>query len=163
MLYKYPQAEFPYARLVEENRARGSGRRIRADRHRRLRRRPLLRRVRRIRQGRPGRHPDRDHASTTAGRRRRRCTCCRSSGSATPGPGADGRKPAVIHRRQRRRTGAPHTRRSASISSMPKARRRSCCSATTKPMQRGCSAMHATPGISRTRFTNTSSQATATR
>ena len=39
-LYKYPQAEFPYARLVEENRRRGRDEpRVRARRHRRLRRR----------------------------------------------------------------------------------------------------------------------------
>ena len=36
-LYKYPQAEFPYARLVEENRRRGLGATgVRTDRHRRL-------------------------------------------------------------------------------------------------------------------------------
>ena len=61
-LYKYPQAEFPYAQLVEENRRRGrapAG--IRTDGHRRLRRRPLLRRVRRICQGRCRRHSDQDH------------------------------------------------------------------------------------------------------
>ncbi len=53
MLYKYPQAAFPYADLVDENRRRGRERaRVRADRHRRLRRRSLLRRVRRVRQGR---------------------------------------------------------------------------------------------------------------
>ena len=52
-LYKYPQAEFPYEPLVEENRRARQGRaRVRAARHRRLRRRPLLRRVRRVRQGR---------------------------------------------------------------------------------------------------------------
>ena len=61
-LYKYPQAEFPYARLVEENRRRGQARAgVRTGRHRRLRRGPLLRRVRRVRQGRPGRHPDPHH------------------------------------------------------------------------------------------------------
>ena len=39
-LYKYPQAAFPYAQLVEENRRRGQAQPgIRADRHRRLRRR----------------------------------------------------------------------------------------------------------------------------
>ena len=51
-LYKYPQAEFPYARLVEENRRReqaGAG--IRTGRHRGLRRRSLFRRLRRICQG----------------------------------------------------------------------------------------------------------------
>ena len=52
-LYKYPQAEFPYARLREENARRGrhdAG--VRARRHRHLRRRRVLRRRHRIRQGR---------------------------------------------------------------------------------------------------------------
>ena len=58
-LYKYPQAPFPYAQLVEENRRRGRhDARVRADRHRRLRRRPLLRRRGRVRQGGRRRHPD---------------------------------------------------------------------------------------------------------
>ena len=71
-LYKYPQRAFPYRDLVETNRepvARGA--RVRAARHRRLRRRPLLRRVRRVRQGRSGRRADPHHRRTIAGRRRR--------------------------------------------------------------------------------------------
>ena len=51
-LYKYPQRAFPYDDLVDaEPRARPERVRVRAARHRRLRRRPLLRRVRRVRQG----------------------------------------------------------------------------------------------------------------
>ena len=53
-------AGVPYRDLVETNRGRSRrGVRVRADRHRRLRRRPVLRRVRGVRQGRPGRraHP----------------------------------------------------------------------------------------------------------
>ena len=43
-LYEYPQAEYPYNRLIEANRRRTpSEPRIRADRHGDLRRRPLLR------------------------------------------------------------------------------------------------------------------------
>ena len=62
MLYKYPQREFPYNQLVEENRRRTQARAgIRTARHRRLRRQPLLRRLRRIRQGRSARHADADH------------------------------------------------------------------------------------------------------
>ena len=62
MLYKYPQAAFPYSDLVDENRAARPRRpRVRAGRHRRLRRRSLLRRVRRVRQGRLGRSADEDH------------------------------------------------------------------------------------------------------
>ena len=52
-LYKYPQAAFPYADLVETNRRRTRERDgVRAARHRRLQRRPLLRRLRGVRQGR---------------------------------------------------------------------------------------------------------------
>ena len=70
-LYKYPQAAFPYDDLVETNRRRGRERAgVRAARHRRLRRRPLLRRLRRVRQGGARGHPDPDHRRTTAGRRR---------------------------------------------------------------------------------------------
>ena len=44
-LYKYPQREFPYGRLIEENQRRAGPRAgVRAARHRHLRRRPLLRR-----------------------------------------------------------------------------------------------------------------------
>ena len=60
-LYKYPQAAFPYADLVETSRSRVAHRvRVRAARHGRLRRGSLLRRVRRVRQGVARRHPDRD-------------------------------------------------------------------------------------------------------
>ena len=62
MLYKYPQRAFPYADLVAENAARGTepaG--VRAARHRRFRREPLLRRVRRVRAGRARRRADEDH------------------------------------------------------------------------------------------------------
>ena len=62
MLYKYPQAEYPYTRLVEENRRRvqsGSG--IRTARYGHIRWQPLLRRFRRICQGLRGRHSDSNH------------------------------------------------------------------------------------------------------
>ena len=53
-LYKYPQREFPYARLVEENRRRGKGElEFELIDTGSLRRQPLLRRVHRIRQGGP--------------------------------------------------------------------------------------------------------------
>ena len=51
-LYKYPQAAFPYTQLVGRKsppRQERSG--IRTARHRRIRRRPLFRRVRRVRKG----------------------------------------------------------------------------------------------------------------
>ena len=61
-LYKYPQEAFPYDDLVRTNRERGRQRlRIRAHRHRRLRRQSLLRRLRRVREGVSGRHPDSSH------------------------------------------------------------------------------------------------------
>ena len=67
-LYKYPQREFPYARLVEENRRRGGARaRVRAARHRHLRRRPLLRHLRRVRQGRRRRTSASGSRRSTAG------------------------------------------------------------------------------------------------
>ncbi len=61
-LYKYPQAAFPYDAPGRGEPPPGTRRAgVRAARHRRLRRPPLLRRVRRVRQGVAGRPPDRDH------------------------------------------------------------------------------------------------------
>ena len=55
-LYKYPQREYPYARLDRgERAARARRARVRAPRHRRLRRGPLLRRLRGVREGEPER------------------------------------------------------------------------------------------------------------
>ena len=57
---------------------------------------PLLRRPAHLRQGRAGRHLHRRSRRPTTARTRRRCTCCRTSGSATPGSGAAmTRKPAL--------------------------------------------------------------------
>ena len=59
--YRYPQRAFPYADLVErEPAARAVRARVRAGRHGRLRRRPLVRRPGRIRQGRGRGHPHPD-------------------------------------------------------------------------------------------------------
>ena len=88
-LYKYPQAAFPYERLVEENRERAEASRIRADRYRRLRRQPLLRRVRGVRQSLARRHPGTDRGGEPRPGGARRSTCCRPCGSATPGRGRD--------------------------------------------------------------------------
>ena len=61
-LYKYPQREYPvWGSDRHESGAVAGGVRVRAARHGRLRGRPLLRRVRGIRQGRPGRPPRADH------------------------------------------------------------------------------------------------------
>ena len=52
-LYKYPQAAYPYADAGgHQQEAQPAGDGVRAARHRRVRRRPLLRRVRRVREGR---------------------------------------------------------------------------------------------------------------
>ena len=72
----------------DEPAAVAGGVRVRTARHRRLRRRPLLRRVRRVREGRPGRHPHPHHRPQPRTRRRPDCTCCRRCGSATRGRGA---------------------------------------------------------------------------
>ena len=70
MLYKYPQREFPYDDLVATNgRAQPRRVRVRADRHRHLRREPLLRRLRRVRQGRARRHPHRGDRAQPRSRR----------------------------------------------------------------------------------------------
>ena len=61
-LYKYPQRAYPYLDLVETNRRRSRARvRVRAARHRRLRRRSLLRRLRRVREGGARGHPHPHH------------------------------------------------------------------------------------------------------
>ena len=87
-LYKYPQAAFPYADLVQKNSAAQPQRTgVRAARHGSLRRRPLLRRVRRVREGGRRRRPRAHHRAQPRARTRRRSTCCRRSGSATPGHG----------------------------------------------------------------------------
>ena len=74
----------------DEPRAGPRGARVRAARHGRLRRRPLLRRVRRVRQGGPRGHPRPRSPSTTAGPEAAGSTCCRRSGSATRGRGTGG-------------------------------------------------------------------------
>ena len=70
-LYKYPQAEFPYEQLVDENRRRGKlDREFELTRHGRLRREPLFRCLRRVRKSGYRRHPDRRSRSPIAARRR---------------------------------------------------------------------------------------------
>ena len=82
------RAAFPYDDLVPENGRRDQlPARIRAARHRRVRRRPVLDRRRQLRQGRPDRPADDRPGHQRRAGRRRPCTCCRPPGSATPGPG----------------------------------------------------------------------------
>ena len=62
--------------------------RVRAARHRHLRRRPLLGHHRRLRQGRARTTSVSGCGSATPGQTRPHCTCCRRCGSAIPGRGA---------------------------------------------------------------------------
>ena len=90
-LYKYPQREFPYRGSGRDQPRAGRGRlRVRAARHRRVRRQPLLRRVRGVREGRAGRHPDPHHrAQPRAG-----------SGAAAPAADAVVPQHVVVGRRR---------------------------------------------------------------
>ena len=86
--YHYPQAAFPYEDLVDDQPRPVEVRaRVRAARHRRLRRRSLLDRRGPLREGEPDRHPDADHGPQPGARGRRPSTSCRRCGSATNGPG----------------------------------------------------------------------------
>ena len=92
MLYKYPQRAFPYARLVDENRRRDAQRAgVRAARHRRVRRRPLLRRVRRVREGGCRRRADAHHGAQSRAARRDAARAAAALVSATPGAGGTAR------------------------------------------------------------------------
>ena len=84
-----PAARVPVRRPGRRERApRPAGARVRAARHRRLRRRPLLGHHRRLREGGARTTSASGCRSATPGRTRPRSTCCRRSGSATRGPGA---------------------------------------------------------------------------
>ena len=101
--------------------ARGAGARVRAARHRHLRRRPLLRH-RRSSTPRPGPEDiaDPHHASPTAVPTRRRSTSCRTSGSATPGPGARSRRrPSRASRTGSRRRGSSLVADDAGVATDP--------------------------------------------
>ena len=139
MLYKYPQAAFPYADLVETNRRRSKRRAgVRADRHRRLRRGPLLRRRGRVRQGRPRRHPGPDQRHQPRP----------GAGRAAPAAAALVPQHLVLGRRRssrrrgrslRRADWRRHRRRSwpstpsLGATSWPARARRRCCSPRTRP------------------------------
>ena len=83
-----PAGRLPVRRAGRgQRRARPRRDRVRAGRHRHLRRRPVLGGDRRLRQGRPDRPVHAGHRRPTGGRSRRPCTCCRRCGSATPGRG----------------------------------------------------------------------------
>ena len=93
--YHYPQAAFPYDQLVDHG--RGLRRpRVRAARHRRVRRRPLLVVDVTYAKASPDRRPGADHRREPRARTRRRSTCCRRCGSATPGAGTTTRRAPAI-------------------------------------------------------------------
>ena len=83
-----PAARVPLRRPGRDQRGAGEDRaRIRAGRHRDLRRQPLLRRLRRVREGLARKTFSCRSPCTTGDPTRRGCTCCPRSGSGTPGPG----------------------------------------------------------------------------
>ena len=96
-LYKYPQREYPYSDLIETNgTAIARGLRIRAARHRRVRRGSLLRRRRRSTPRRARKTFSCASPSITGGPRRPGSICCRRCGSATRGHGvSQGTKPVI--------------------------------------------------------------------
>ena len=125
-LYKYPQRAYPYDDLVRTNRARRPRRAgIRAARHGRLRRRPLLRRVRRVREGVARGHPDPDHRvqPRAAGRDAARAAHVLVSQHLERRRTATSRR--CCARSPRARTGSVH-------------RRRSCAARRAIHLQRGC-------------------------
>ena len=143
MLYKYPQARVPLRRLVEENRRRGRDEPefelldtgvFDEDRYFDV--------VVEYAKAGAGRHPHPHHRRATAARRRRRCTCCRRSGSATPGRGGRthrdrGSRPAATERGSRCSTPCAIGTRHRSLST---AAAGSCCSPRTRPTPSGSSA-----------------------
>ena len=98
MLYKYPQAAFPYERTGRREPPPDPQRfRVRADGHRRVRRRPLLGREGGVREDRSGGHTDPHHRDEPRARR----------GHAAPGAAALVPQHLVVGRRTRR---APSSR-----------------------------------------------------
>ena len=161
-LYKYPQAAFPYADLVETSRSRSRNEfeyelldtGVFNDE-------PLLRRVRRIRQAVARRHPDPDHGSQPrpgSGRTARPADAlvpqpvvvagrCRSADPASRSPGRRGR---ASSRRSIRNW-------ASDICTAPATCR--CCSPRTKPTRSGSSASPIARPTSRTASTTASSWA----
>ena len=142
--YMYPQAEFPYERLVgRERRARLRRPGVRARRHRRLRRRPLLGDHRRLREGLAGETCSSASPCATPAPTPRRSTSCRRSGSATPGRGATTSR----SRRSGSRTArsSPSTAASARATSPPRASPRRSSARTRRTRERILGARPQTP------------------
>ena len=165
--YHYPQAEFPYARLREENARRGQGGpRVRARRHRRLRRRPLLADHRRLREGVAARplpaHPRPQRRAR--GRRAPRAAdavvpqpLVVGGGAATAGDPRGCRTRAAWRARspRRRASGAGGSSRAPT----PRGARRRCSSARTRRTSRASSGSPRRRRIRRTASTTTWSAA----
>ena len=171
-LYKYPQAEFPYQRLVDENRRRGRRRtRVRAGRHRGVRRATATS------TSRPSTpRPPRGHPDPADGRQS-------GSGGGPAAPAADALVPQHLVVGRRLRGGglaqAAAGAGSATSRSRPSTRRLGRFRLTAarrpgwRPPQllftenetnlRGCSASRTTARTSRTPSTSTSSRAASTR
>ena len=131
-LYKYPQAAYPYADLVETNQ-----RRSRDEMEYELldtgvfRRGPLLRCLRGVRQGSRRRTSWSGSRCTTAGRKRPRSTFCRPCGSATTG-----RRGSPRHPQSRCSSGS--TGRQAPVRSRRRTRSWGRTACTAKAMRRCC-------------------------
>ena len=162
-----PAGRVPVRRPGGDQPAREQGRaRVRADRHRHLRRGPLLRRGGRVRQGRPRRHPDPDQRDQSRPRRRRAAPAA-ASGSATPGPGAShDAGAAAVDRAGDARIGS-----AAILAEHPELGRYRlacdgaprCCSPRTRPTSRGCTVRRTRRRTSRTASTTRSSTGAPTR
>ncbi len=161
-------APIPYDDLVDdEPRPQPPRARVRAARHRRLRRRPLLRRLRRVREGVARGHADRRSRSPTAARSRRRCTCCRRSGSATPGRGAARAARPSLRRspatRQARRSRPSHAELGERFLVLRRAGRRCSSPRTRRTRERLFGSAEPRRRTSRTASTTTSSHGDAER
>ena len=158
-LYKYPQAAFPYDDLVETNARRTrAGSRVRAHRHRRVRRRPLLRRLRRICQvvsggmlhpdhRREPRSRDRDDSSAAHPVVPQYLDLVARNGETPPG---GGESDPTARASWRRRT------RNLAIAGSTAMERRRCCSPRTRPTPSGSSARPTPAPMSRTPSTRSS-------
>ena len=166
-LYKYPQAAFPYADLVETNRGRS-----RNEFEYELLDTGVFDQDRyfdvfvEYAKESPRGHPDPDHASTTAAPSRPSCTSCRRSGSATSGPGRRApNRPALRQARwsaelhERHRGGTIPSWASSTSTATGTSR---CCSPRTKPTRSASSASPTALPTSRTASTTTSSTASKT-
>ena len=142
-LYKYPQAAYPYDDLVETNRRRG-----RHELEYELLDTGVFDEDRyfdvfvEYAKASPEDILDPDHRLPTAARRRRRCTCCRRSGSATPGRGAATRRGRCSGRPPARPTAviaASHPELGERFLAL-RGRGRRCSSPRTRPTPSGSSA-----------------------